>query len=218
MDKTALEALVRQVLLERLGGGTHGVKAVQVPRIAVTEEHRMDTGNPLDRVYTRDLFTLQESPRLGVGVMEMTDTTFPWTLRYDEMDYVLSGRLDIRIGGETVSAGPGELIYIPKNSSIQGSVKNSMDMEWVSAVSEVKSLCSLIGARAADSGRAAIGRPLFLHNLNGAHRKRTPFLHPRSYTGGQTEVPLLWIMGYGRCFQSSSSWPWRSRANGRWSR
>ena len=46
----------------------------------------MDTGNPLDRVYTRDLFTLQESPRLGVGVMEMTDTTFPWTLRYDEID------------------------------------------------------------------------------------------------------------------------------------
>ena len=37
MDKTALEALVRQVLLERLGGGTHGVKAVQVPRIAVTD-------------------------------------------------------------------------------------------------------------------------------------------------------------------------------------
>ena len=68
------------------------------------------------------LFTLQESPRLGVGVMEMTDTTFPWTLRYDEMDYVLSGRLDIRIGGETVSAGPGELIYIPKDSSIQFSV------------------------------------------------------------------------------------------------
>ena len=28
MDKTALEALVRQVLLERLGGGTHGVKEI----------------------------------------------------------------------------------------------------------------------------------------------------------------------------------------------
>ena len=186
MDKTALEALVRQVLLERLGGGTHGVKAVQVPRIAVTEEHRMDTGNPLDRVYTRDLFTLQESPRLGVGVMEMTDTTFPWTLRYDEMDYVLSGRLDIRLGGETASS--------------------------------ISSTPPTGRARAADSGRAAIGRPLFLHNLNGAHRKRTPFLHPCSYTGGQTEVPLLWIMGYGRCFQWSSWWPWRSRADGRWSR
>ena len=31
MDKTALEALVRQVLLERLGGGTHGVKACRCP-------------------------------------------------------------------------------------------------------------------------------------------------------------------------------------------
>ena len=44
MDKTALEALVRQVLLERLGGGTHGVKAVQVPRIAVTDGHRKSPG------------------------------------------------------------------------------------------------------------------------------------------------------------------------------
>mgnify|MGYP000260085724 CR=1 FL=1 len=77
--------------------------------------------NP-NRVYTRDLFSLQESPRLGAGIMEMTDTTFPWTLRYDEMDYVISGRLDVLIGGERVSAGPGEVIYIPKDSSIQFSV------------------------------------------------------------------------------------------------
>ena len=39
------------------------------------------------------------------------------------MDYVISGRLDILIGGETVSAGPGEVIYIPKGSSIQFSVR-----------------------------------------------------------------------------------------------
>ena len=62
MDKTALEALVRQVLLERLGGGTHGVKAVQVPRIAVTEAHRMDTGNPLDRS-TPVTYSPYRSPR-----------------------------------------------------------------------------------------------------------------------------------------------------------
>ena len=123
MDKTALEALVRQVLLERLGGGTHGVKAVQVPRIAVTEEHRMDTGNPLDRVYTRDLFTLQESPRLGAGVMEMTDTTFPWTLqlRRDGLRASADGWTSVS-AERRVSAGPGELIYIPKDSSIQFSV------------------------------------------------------------------------------------------------
>lgn len=125
MDKAALEQLVREVLLEKLGGQmqpTHGVKSVAVPRVHVTEADRMDTGRAGDRVYTHDLFTLQESPRLGVGVMEMTDTTFPWTLNYDEMDYVVEGRLDVLVGGEKVSAGPGEVLYIPKGSSIEFSV------------------------------------------------------------------------------------------------
>ena len=119
MDKRKLEEIIRQVLLEHLGGG---VQAVKVPALTVTEAHRMNTGNPGDKVYTRDLFTLEQSPRLGVGIMEMTDTTFPWTLNYDEMDYVVEGRLDILCNGQKVSAGPGELIHIPKGSEIQFSV------------------------------------------------------------------------------------------------
>lgn len=119
MDKHRMESIIRQVLLEHLAGG---VTAVKVPELPVTEEHRMDTGNPVDRVYTRDLFTLEQSSRLGAGIMEMTDTAFPWTLNYDEMDYVVEGRLDILINGQTISAGPGELIYIPKGSEIRFSV------------------------------------------------------------------------------------------------
>lgn len=119
MERNRLETIIRQVLLEHLGGG---VQAVKVPALTVTEAHRMNTGNPGDKVYTRDLFTLEQSPRLGVGIMEMTDTTFPWTLNYDEMDYVVEGRLDILCNGQKVSAGPGELIHIPKGSEIQFSV------------------------------------------------------------------------------------------------
>ena len=119
MERNRLEEIIRQVLLEHLGGG---VQAVKVPAITVTEAHRMNTGNPGDQVYTRDLFTLEQSPRLGVGIMEMTDATFPWTLNYDEMDYVVEGRLDILCNGQKVSAGPGELIHIPKGSEIQFSV------------------------------------------------------------------------------------------------
>ena len=119
MEYNKLEEIIRQVLLEHLGGG---VQAVKVPQLTVTEAHRMDTGNPGDRVYTRDLFTLEQSPRLGVGIMEMTDTTFPWTLNYDEMDYVVEGRLDVLCNGRKASAGPGEVIYIPRGSEIQFSV------------------------------------------------------------------------------------------------
>ncbi len=126
MDKAALEALVRQIVMEKLGQMNNDcpVKKLSVPSLDVTEEHRMDTGNPADRVWTRDLLTLEESPRLGCGLMVMERTTFPWTLNYDELDYVISGRLDILINGQKVSAGPGEVIYIPKGSSIKFSVED----------------------------------------------------------------------------------------------
>ena len=123
-DRAAIEELVRRVLLEKLGGNGPRVKKVEVPRLDVAAEHRMDTGNPADRVWTRDLFTLEEAPRLGCGLMVLERTTFPWTLTYDEMDYVIEGRLDILVDGQTVSAGPGEVLYIPKDTSIQFSVRD----------------------------------------------------------------------------------------------
>ena len=125
MNRAAIEALVRQVIGELLGGDDGcPVKKIAVPSLEVTEEHRMDTGNPNDRVWTRDLFTLEESPRLGCGLMVMERTTFPWTLNYDEIDYVVEGTLSILIDGKCVTAGPGEIILIPKGSSIQFSVKD----------------------------------------------------------------------------------------------
>ena len=122
MDKTAVEALIRRILLEELGQPAPRVRMVALPGVRTQEKDRLDTGDPAHRVYTHDLFSLEESPRLGVGVMEMEDTTFPWTLNYDEVDYVIEGKLDILTEGERVSAGAGELIFIPKGSRIQFSV------------------------------------------------------------------------------------------------
>ena len=120
-EQTLIEQITRAVMAS-LGKGTAGVRKIPVPELTVAEEHRMDTGNPGDRVWTRDLFTLEESPHLGCGLMVMEDTTFPWTLNYAEMDYVIEGQLSILINGQAVTAGPGEVIYIPRGSSIQFSV------------------------------------------------------------------------------------------------
>lgn len=122
MNKQKLEHLIRKILLEELGGSDHGVKKISLPTETVSEAHRLDTGRPEDRVYTKDLLTLSESPRLGVGLMVMDRTTFPWTLNYDEVDYVIEGNLEILIGSDKVSAGPGEVLFIPKGSSIRFSV------------------------------------------------------------------------------------------------
>nr|WP_307989578.1 cupin domain-containing protein [uncultured Niameybacter sp.] len=132
LDKSRLEALIKEVLVQKLSGVNgigerqvaSGVMAVKVPQIKVDESNRLDTGVKSDIVYTKDLFTLEESPRLGCGIMEMKQTTFDWTLNYDEIDYVIEGTLSIIIDGKTVTAGPGELILIPKGSKIKFSVPN----------------------------------------------------------------------------------------------
>ena len=120
MNREELKNLLREILQEEQNSSP--IKIVKVPSVKTSEQDRLDTGDPNHKVYTHDLFTLQESPRLGCGIMEMEKTTFPWTLQYDEIDYVISGSLSICCEDKTVTAGPGELILIPKGSSIKFSV------------------------------------------------------------------------------------------------
>lgn len=138
LDKTVLEKLVRQIIQEQIGGITKsepldfvtdreskcGVMSVKLQTVKVNQSNRLDTGRATDEVYTKDIFTLEESPRLGCGVMEMRETTFDWTLNYDEIDYVIEGHLDVIVDGRKISADTGELILIPKGSKIKFSVPN----------------------------------------------------------------------------------------------
>lgn len=134
ISRKEIEKLVREVILEEYVSGEDygrhldeksGVMSIKLPFFDVTEEHRLNTGNSHHQVYTRDLVTIEESPRLGLGLMVMKDTTFDWHLDYDEIDYMIEGTLSVIVDGRKVTAGPGEIIYIPKNSSIQFSVEGT---------------------------------------------------------------------------------------------
>ncbi|HIR64271.1 MAG TPA: ethanolamine utilization protein EutQ [Candidatus Faecousia faecigallinarum] len=129
MNKQGLETAIRQILAEMLTG--QRVLCADLTNLPLSQENRLDTGNPADRVWTRDLFTLEQSPRLGAGLMVMEHTTFPWHLAYDEIDYVISGRLTVISPAGPVTAGPGQVILIPKDSDIQFSAPESARFLYV---------------------------------------------------------------------------------------
>lgn len=129
MDKEALRSIILEILQEE--AGTCPVKKVSLASIACTEQDRLDTGDAAHRVYTHDLFSLKESPRLGVGIMEMEESTFPWTLAYDEVDYVISGALTICWGEKRITAQPGEVLLLPKGSEIQFSAREKTRFLYV---------------------------------------------------------------------------------------
>lgn len=126
INQTLLKELIKKVIEVEMGNKSvpeykfmdkSGVGLVKLDKML--KRDRMDTGNPQDEVYTTDLFTLEEGPRIGAGLMEMIKSTFDWTLTYDEIDYIIEGHLDIIIDGRTISGEKGDVILIPKHSKIQ---------------------------------------------------------------------------------------------------
>lgn len=83
-----------------------------------TDTVKCEPFNGADGVYLKDIVTLDEAPRMGAGVMELDNTSFEWTLTYDEYDYVIEGELEIEIGGRVVKGSVGDIIYIPAGSHI----------------------------------------------------------------------------------------------------
>ena len=73
---------------------------------------------PGTNVWLKDVVTTPDRSPMGAGYMSLDEGEMQWTLTYDEMDIVLEGELVITRGNEQVRGKTGDVIYIPKGSSI----------------------------------------------------------------------------------------------------
>ncbi len=69
-------------------------------------------------VRLEDVITHQHGAPMAAGFMSLHKGSFPWTLTYDEIEYVIEGELHIGTAQGTVVAKPGDVLYIPKGTSI----------------------------------------------------------------------------------------------------
>jgi len=74
--------------------------------------------SPGANVRLKDVVATQDHSPMGAGYMSLDKGELKWTLNYDEIDIVLEGELVITRGSELVRGGVGDVIYIPKGSSI----------------------------------------------------------------------------------------------------
>ena len=73
---------------------------------------------PGTNVWLKDVVVTQDRSPMGAGYMSLDKGEMQWTLTYDEIDVVLEGELVITRGNEQVRGKTGDVIYIPKGSSI----------------------------------------------------------------------------------------------------
>ena len=69
-------------------------------------------------VWLKDVVVTQDRSPMGAGFMSLDKGEMQWTLTYDEIDIVLEGELVITCGSEQVRGKTGDVMYIPKGSSI----------------------------------------------------------------------------------------------------
>jgi ethanolamine utilization protein EutQ (cupin superfamily) len=80
---------------------------------------RFADAGPEKNVRLADVISGKDKSPMTAGFMAWSAAdSFPWTLNYDEIDYVLEGVLQITTGGRVVEGRPGDVLYIPKGSKI----------------------------------------------------------------------------------------------------
>lgn len=64
-----------------------------------------------------DVITAREA-NLAAGFMIFEKSNLPWHLTYDEIDYVIEGEFELRINNKVHKCKPGDVLSIPKDSSV----------------------------------------------------------------------------------------------------
>ena len=59
-----------------------------------------------------------QSTELGFGFARMTNARIPWTIRYDEVLFVVSGVLKVHCNGGTLVGRPHDSIWLPAGTEL----------------------------------------------------------------------------------------------------
>lgn len=80
---------------------------------------RFAAAGPDRQVGLTDVVTGKDRSPMTAGFMSWSQAdSFPWSLDYDEVDYVLEGVLQVGIEGRVLEGKPGDVLYLPKGSKV----------------------------------------------------------------------------------------------------
>jgi ethanolamine utilization protein EutQ len=102
----------------KLPHGPAPVRHVRGVNVMALDPFPVDLHRPEMDVRLLDVVKAEHGLPIAAGVMSLRAGSFPWTLDYDEVQYVIEGELHITTPGQQVVGRPGDLITVPKGSSI----------------------------------------------------------------------------------------------------
>jgi ethanolamine utilization protein EutQ len=95
-------------------------RLLHVPEVNTLElePFPVDLHRPEMDVRLLDVVTARHGMPMAAGMMSLRQGSFPWTLDYDEVEYVIEGELHITTVDQLAVGRPGDVIAVPRGSSI----------------------------------------------------------------------------------------------------
>jgi len=117
-----LETRVRRLVAAMVGVPSSAATSPGVRHVAgrglQLKPFPFDVGHPEMDIRLLDVVTSADGAPIAGGFMSFHKGSFPWTLDYDEIEYVLEGELHIGTPQETTIGLPGDVLYVPKGTHI----------------------------------------------------------------------------------------------------
>lgn len=116
VDEGDLPGIIRKVLGEVLKPACPNPQVTHIHGDGVVMDV-FDQAPPGQKVMMKDVVTAREG-NLCAGFMSYIHSQMPWKLTYDEVDYVVEGVFTLKVGDKTYTCQAGDIIYIPKNTTV----------------------------------------------------------------------------------------------------
>lgn len=143
-DKQKLEQIVRQVVASKISGAavtsasessssaaSQGVCLVKGDRLMQKEGGQV----PIDeKVLLADAIQCGEGHKMAGGYMEWQKASFRRDVEASEMAVVLDGELQLTVGGETLIARSGDMIFFPKGAKVLYSAPSKVRLACVNCI------------------------------------------------------------------------------------
>lgn len=69
-------------------------------------------------IVTAPVVNRRYSTGMGAGIGVFENCRIEWTVTYDEVLFIKDGRFTLRVGGKAYRAGPGDILWIPKDTPL----------------------------------------------------------------------------------------------------
>lgn len=117
MDKGLLNGILDSLMNPKPYVAESAENGLKVVRGNSVKFDVFDTGNPDAKVSYQELISKDEAS-MSAGLLTIDHSQFDWELTYEEIDYVIEGTLTVTIDGKTLTAYPGDVLYVPSGSKV----------------------------------------------------------------------------------------------------